>query len=187
MSGKMIVICAPSGTGKSTLLARLKSEHPNLEWSVSCTTREMRSGELDGRDYHFLKIQDFQQQIEDGLFIEWALVHSNYYGTSRKFVDEGLKQGKKMLFDLDVQGADAVKSIYGDTAQIIFIEPPSLAELENRLRVRGTDGDKTIQERVENARKEIIRKNDYDYLILNDDVDKAYNLLKSVVENILGK
>ena len=105
MNGKMIVICAPSGTGKSTLLNRLKQEHPELEWSVSCTTRPMRPGEVEGKDYHFLKVEDFKQQIYKGLFIEWAQVHSNYYGTSRKFVDEGLLAGKKMLFDLDVQAA----------------------------------------------------------------------------------
>ncbi len=182
----MIVICAPSGTGKSTLLSRLKSEHPELEWSVSCTTRPMRTGEVNGRDYHFLDANDFQQQISDGLFIEWAKVHSNFYGTSRKFVDEGLNLGKKMLFDLDVQGADAMKKIYGKDAVVIFIEPPSVEELEKRLRTRGTDGDDVIQERVNNARKELSRKNDYDYLILNDDFDKAYSHLKKVVEKILG-
>ncbi|HXH75030.1 MAG TPA: guanylate kinase [Bacteriovoracaceae bacterium] len=187
MSGKMIVICAPSGTGKSTLLGRLKSDHPELEWSVSCTTRVMRPGENDGKDYHFLKVEDFQKQIDEGSFIEWARVHSNYYGTSRKFVDEGQRLGRKMLFDLDVQGADAMRKIYGDNAQVIFIEPPSVEELEKRLRVRGTDGDKVIHERVENARKELNRKNDFDHLIMNDDVDKAYSLLKAVVEKILGK
>lgn len=187
MSGKMIVICAPSGTGKSTLLSRLKEEHPELEWSVSCTTRSIRPGEQNGKDYHFLPVADFQQQIDEGTFIEWAKVHSNFYGTSRKFVDEGQKKGKKMLFDLDVQGADAIKKIYGDRAQVIFIEPPSIEELEKRLRVRGTDPDKVILERVENARKEIKRKNDFDYLILNDDVERAYALLNALVAKILGK
>src|SRR5690606_35277525 len=116
MSGKMIVICAPSGTGKSTLLSRLKRELPELEWSVSCTTRPMRPGEVNGKDYHFISEQDCQEQIKGGLFMEWAKVHSKYYGTSRKFVDEGLKQGRRMHFDLDVQGADAMKKIYGDDA-----------------------------------------------------------------------
>lgn len=182
----MIVICAPSGTGKSTLLNRLKSEHPELQWSVSCTTRAMRPGEFNGVDYHFLAVDDFKSQIEKGWFIEWAKVHSNYYGTSRKFVDEGLRLGKRMLFDLDIQGADAMKSIYGDAAQVIFIEPPSIEELEKRLRARGTDNEKVIQERVENARKELSRKHDYDHLILNDDVERAYKQLKAVVEKILG-
>ncbi len=181
----MIVICAPSGTGKSTLINRLKSEHPDLEWSISCTTRAMRTGETDGRDYHFISVSDFEKQINENLFIEWAKVHSNYYGTSRKFVDQGLSQGRKMLFDLDVQGADAMKKIYGQGAQVIFIEPPSIEELEHRLKVRGTDTPKVIQERVENARKELKRKADYDHLIMNDDVEKAYKKLKTIVERIL--
>lgn len=185
MSGRIIVICAPSGTGKSTLLSRLKSAYPQLEWSVSCTTRSMRAGEVNGKDYHFITTDDFQKQIGEGLFIEWARVHSNYYGTSRKFVDEGLSAGKKMLFDLDVQGADAMKKTYGDNARVIFIEPPSVEELEKRLRHRGTDSEKVIQERVVNAKKELKRKNDYDHLILNDDVDGAYQKLKKIVEEVL--
>jgi len=186
MSGKMIVICAPSGTGKSTLLSRLKSDCPQLEWSVSCTTRPIRPGEVDGKDYHFLKLEDFLKQIDENSFIEWAKVHSNYYGTSKKFVDEGLQLGRKMLFDLDVQGADAIKRHYADNAKVIFIEPPSLSELEKRLIARGTDSEKVIKERVENARKELARKNDYDFLILNDEVETAYIKLKTIVDKILG-
>ena len=186
MSGKMIVICAPSGTGKSTLLNRLKKDHPDLEWSVSCTTRPKRTGETDGIDYHFIEKSDFEKQIEQDMFIEWAKVHSNYYGTSKKFVDEGLKLGKHMLFDLDVQGADAMKKLYGHKAQIIFIEPPSVEELEKRLRLRGTDVDHVINERVANARKEILRKHDYDHIVLNDDVNEAYERLRKVVKGILN-
>jgi guanylate kinase len=120
MSGKMIVICAPSGTGKSTLLNRLKADIPDLKWSVSCTTRPMRSGEVHGKDYYFIKPESFEKQIQSDEFIEWAKVHSNYYGTSKRFVTEGLLNNWKMLFDLDVQGADAMKKIYGDQAQVIF-------------------------------------------------------------------
>lgn len=185
MLGRMIVICAPSGTGKSTLLSRLKEEHPELEWSVSCTTRPIRAGEVDGKDYHFIAVRDFEKQIAEDNFIEWAKVHSNYYGTSKKFVDEGLRHGRKMLFDLDVQGADAMKKIYGSKAQVIFIEPPSIDELEKRLMARGTDAPHVIRERVENARKELHRKEDYDHLILNDDVEGAYKRLKDLVERIL--
>ena len=182
----MIVICAPSGTGKSTLLNRLKQDHPELEWSVSCTTRPKRNGETDGIDYHFIEKNDFEKQIDEGMFIEWAKVHSNYYGTSKRFVDEGLKLGKCMLFDLDVQGADAMKKLYGHTAQIIFIEPPSVEELEKRLRLRGTDADHVITERVTNARKEILRKHDYDHIVLNDDVNAAYLRLENIVKRILA-
>ena len=185
MSGRMIVICAPSGTGKSTLLNRLKAEVPELAWSVSCTTRPMRVGEVHGRDYFFIKVHNFEKQIADEEFIEWAKVHSNYYGTSKRFVNEGLAKNWKMLFDLDVQGADAMKKIYGDAAQVIFIEPPSIEELEKRLIARGTDSLEVIAERVRNARRELENKHKYNHLILNDNVDTAYEKLKVVVQRIL--
>jgi guanylate kinase len=186
MQGRMIVICAPSGTGKSTLLTRLFADHPELEWSVSCTTRPMREGEKHGKDYYFISKDDFEKEITENKFIEWAKVHSNYYGTSKTFVDEGLKLGKKMLFDLDVQGSDAMKQMYGDQVQVIFIEPPSIEELEKRLVGRATEPKHVIEERVENARKELQRKADFDHLVLNDDVDRAYIKLKAVVERILA-
>jgi guanylate kinase len=185
MSGKMIVICAPSGTGKSTLLNRLKADIPDLKWSISCTTRPIRAGELHGIDYYFIKPESFEKQIACEEFIEWARVHSNYYGTSKRFVTEGLLNNWKMLFDLDVQGADAMKKIYGDQAQVIFIEPPSIEELEKRLIARGTDSIEVIRERINNAKKELIHKEKYDHLVLNDDVDSAYIKLKAVVERIL--
>lgn len=185
MSEKMIVICAPSGTGKSTLLSRLKTDIPDLVWSVSCTTRAIRKGEMHGKDYFFIKKETFENQIADGEFIEWAQVHSNYYGTSKRFVTEGIEKKWKMLFDLDVQGADAMKKIYGDEAKIIFIEPPSIEELERRLRARGTDSDHVIKERIANARNELLRKHDFDFIVLNDDVKKAYDSLKRIVQGIL--
>lgn len=185
MSGKMIVICAPSGTGKSTLLNRLKADIPDLVWSVSCTTRPIRQGEVHGKDYFFIKKDSFEEQIKADEFIEWAKVHSNYYGTSKRFVTEGLLNNWDMLFDLDVQGADEMKRIYGSEAQVIFIEPPSIEELEKRLIARGTDSLEVIQERIKNARKELQNKDKYDHLVLNDDVDKAYGKLKAIVERIL--
>lgn len=181
----MIVICAPSGTGKSTLLSRLKADIPDLIWSVSCTTRPIRAGEEHGKDYFFIKKESFEDQIKNEEFIEWAKVHSNYYGTSKRFVTEGLKNKQNMLFDLDVQGADAMKKLYGEAAHVIFIEPPSVEELEKRLLSRGTDSLEVIKERVNNARKELENKDKYDHLVLNDEVEKAYSRLKSVVEGIL--
>lgn len=186
MSAKMIVICAPSGTGKSTLLNRLKIEIPDLVWSVSCTTRPMRAGETHGKDYYFIKVETFEKQIANQEFIEWAKVHSNYYGTSKRFVSEGFANDWKMLFDLDVQGADEMKRIYGDRAQVIFIEPPSIEELEKRLRARGTDADHVIVERIENARKELLRKHDFDFVIMNDDVEGAYKNLRALVQRIIS-
>lgn len=181
----MIVICAPSGTGKSTLLNRLKADVPDLMWSVSCTTRPLRAGEVHGKDYYFIKKESFEAQIAADEFIEWAKVHSNYYGTSKRFVNEGLQKNWKMLFDLDVQGADAMKRIYGEKAQVIFIEPPSIEELEKRLISRGTDSPEVIRERISNARRELLSKDKYDHLVLNDEVERAYGKLKAVVERIL--
>lgn len=186
MSHKMIVICAPSGAGKSTLLTRLKKDHPELMWSVSCTTRPIRTGEEHGKDYYFIKKESFEEQIAANEFVEWAKVHSNYYGTSKRFVNEGIQHKWKMLFDLDVQGVDAMKKIYGAGAVVIFIEPPSIEELEKRLRSRGTDKEEVIQERVKNARRELLRKNDFDHVVLNDDVERAYKELKALVERIIA-
>ena len=179
--GRLIVICAPSGTGKSTLLERLKKEHPELHWSVSCTTRPMRPGERDGVDYHYITVQDFEARIARNDFIEWAKVHSNYYGTSLGFVNEGTKEGKALLFDLDVQGADAMKKIFGSRAHVIFIRPPSIDDLEKRLRGRATDPAHVIDERLKNARVELTRAHDYDSLITNDEVERAYKELASIV------
>jgi guanylate kinase len=186
-NGRLIVICAPSGTGKSTLLERLKREHPRLHWSVSCTTRPMRSGEKNGVDYHYIDKADFEARIAQDDFIEWARVHSNYYGTSKSFVNEGLKSGNALLFDLDVQGADSIKRIYGADAKVIFIRPPSIEALEARLRGRATDSNEVIEERLRNAREEIKRAQDYDFLVTNDEVERAYSELNTIVTRILEK
>lgn len=184
--GKIITIVAPSGTGKSTLLKRLQEDIPTLKWSVSCTTRPMRTGEVHGVDYFYISKEEFEAKIKENAFIEWAQVHSNYYGTLKSFVDAGLDKGDFLLFDLDVQGCDSLKKIYQDEAQIIFIEPPSIEELELRLRRRGTETEEVIRERVNNAREEIKRKNDFDHTVINDNVEKAYQDLKEVVLKIMG-
>ena len=182
----LIVICAPSGTGKTTLLARLKVDRPQLNWSVSCTTRPIRPGEKDGVDYHYIDKSDFEPRIGENEFIEGALVRSNYHRTSQKFVEQGLSTGKALLFDLDVQGSDSMKRLYGDKARVIFIQPPSLEELGKRLRGRGTDAEHVIVERLNNARKEIARAKDFDFLVTNDDMERAYQELIGIIDNLLG-
>ncbi|MFZ4714682.1 MAG: guanylate kinase [Bacteriovoracaceae bacterium] len=184
--GKLIVIVAPSGTGKSTLIERLKSDFPMLSWSVSCTTRNMRPGEVNGVNYHFITKEDFEHRIKKDEFVEWALVHSNYYGTSKAFVQAGLDQGLHLLFDIDVQGADNIKKAFGHNAHVIFIEPPSVDELKARLLKRATDPLHIIEERVNNAVKELERKGDFDHLVMNDDMDLAYKKLHTIFTKIIG-
>ena len=183
--GKLIVIVAPSGAGKSTLIKRMKKEFPVLKESVSFTTRKIREGEVHGQQYFYISREEFLDRRDAGEFIEWAEVHSNFYGTSKAFVESELNDGSSLLFDLDVQGVDSFKNYFGDKAKAIFIIPPSIDELEARLRKRGTETEEVIKMRVENARKEVLRKNDYDYCIVNDDFEKAYVALKKVVEEIL--
>jgi guanylate kinase len=183
--GHIVVIVAPSGSGKTTLIARLKDELIGLQESVSFTTRPIREGEEHGQAYFFITPEEFKAKINKGDFLEWAIVHANYYGTSKDFVRKEVESGHDLLFDLDVQGADALKKFYGKHAKVIFISPPSIEELERRLRHRGTDSEEVIQVRLLNARKEMQRKEDYDYLVVNDDLDKAYTQLKEIITDIL--
>lgn len=186
MSGKLIVIVAPSGTGKSTMIKRLKEEFPMLLESVSYTTRPMRPGEVHGKSYFFISKEEFQAMKDRNEFLEWATVHQNFYGTSKKFVEDSLNEGKHLLFDLDVQGTDAMKAYFKDRAKAIFIAPPSVEELEKRLRHRGTETTQVINVRLLNARNELLRKNDYDFLIYNEDIETAYTNLKNITTSILN-
>lgn len=184
--GKIIVIVAPSGSGKSTLIKRLKQDFPMLEESVSFTTRPMRKGEIDGVSYNFTDVDTFMKMRESGDFIEWAEVHGNFYGTSHKFVESRLQAGSALLFDLDVQGTDAMKDQFEHT-NAIFIAPPSVGELENRLRGRGTESTGIINLRLMNSQRELARKDDYDYLVVNDDLEQAYQELSAIVREVLER
>lgn len=186
VGGKIVVIVAPSGTGKSTLIAKLKEDFPQMVESVSHTTRSPRKGEEDGVHYFFTEREFFKGLIEEGAFIEWAEVHNNFYGTSKKFIDNTLKEGLSLIFDLDVQGADSFKRYFGNMANVIFISPPSIETLEQRLKARATDLEEVIKVRLENAKREILRKDDFDYCLINDNFENAYRELKKIVEEILG-
>lgn len=185
--GKIIVIVAPSGTGKSTLIRKILTDIPSLKESVSYTTRKKRPGEIDGVHYHFISGEEFEEMKAAGEFLEWALVHSNFYGTSKKFVENKIEQGQSLLFDLDVQGADAFKSYFSDLANIIFIAPPSLEELSKRLKSRGTESEESRKERLANAARELLRKDDYDYLVINEDFDKCLGQMEKIIKSILGE
>ncbi|MFA6236684.1 MAG: guanylate kinase [Bacteriovorax sp.] len=186
VAGKLIVIVAPSGTGKSTMIKRLKEDFPSIVESVSYTTRPKRPGEVDGKSYFFIPREEFLKMRERDEFLEWAEVHGNFYGTSKKFVEDSLEEGKHLLFDLDVQGTDSIKSYFGDQANVVFISPPSVEELEKRLRHRGTENTQVINLRLMNAQKELLRKNDFDFLIYNDDIENAYKRLSEITQKILG-
>ena len=186
VDGKILVIVAPSGTGKSTLIAKLKEDFPQMVESVSHTTRSPRKGEENGVHYFFTEREFFKDLIEEGAFIEWAEVHNNFYGTSKKFIDNTLKEGLSLIFDLDVQGADSFKRYFGNMANVIFISPPSIETLEQRLKARATDLEEVIKVRLENAKREILRKDDFDYCLINDNFENAYRELKKIVEEILG-
>lgn len=185
ITGKLIVIVAPSGTGKSTLIKRLKGDFPSIIESVSYTTRSQRPGEIHGLSYFFISREEFIKRRENNDFLEWAEVHGNFYGTSKEFVENCLAEGKHVLFDLDVQGTDSLKLHFGTLANVVFISPPSVEELEKRLRHRGTENTKVINLRLLNARQELLRKEDFDFLIYNDDLEKAYTKLKEITDKIL--
>lgn len=179
--GLLLVLSAPSGAGKTTLSHRLMQDLPDGALSVSYTTRSPRGQERDGKDYHFVDVATFQQKIERGEFIEWAEVYGQFYGTPRAPVDEARARRGVVIFDIDVQGGHAIKRRFPD-AVLIYILPPALEELERRLRERKTDSDETIRRRMLAARSEIERGcTSYDYLVINDDIERAFLELRSVV------
>lgn len=180
-TGKLIVITGPSGVGKGTLVKLLLTRHPQLFLSISATTRQPRQGEVDGRDYYFFSRAQFEEMIAQGGFLEWTEYAGNYYGTPIAPVQEQLKQGKTVLLEIELAGARAVKKIF-PTAITIFILPPSLAELERRLRKRGKDSEADISRRLARAKVEIAAKDEFDYQVVNDDLEKAL----TQIENILG-
>ena len=179
--GLLLVLSAPSGTGKTTLARQLMTELPDAIFSVSVTTRQPRGREQNGVDYHFADVASFQERIERGEFVEWADVYGHFYGSPQAVVDEARTRRGVAIFDIDVQGGLAIKRKHPDTI-LVFVVPPSLEELERRLRDRGTDAENTIRRRMLAARSEIERGvASYDYIIVNDDFDRAYLNLRSVV------
>jgi len=179
--GRLFVVSAPSGTGKTTILKRVMARLAGLAFSVSHTTRIPRAGERDGVEYHFVNQAEFEMMQDNGLFLEWAQVHGNYYGTSRRTIVEQLERGRDVILDIDVQGAAIIRKSSGLAALHIFISPPSLAELEKRLRGRETETEESIQIRLKNARFEMQSAKDYEYVIINDALDEAVRLLAAII------
>lgn len=178
--GAILILSGPSGCGKSTLLKNVYKDISDYYFSISTTTREPRVGEKDGVDYLFVSKEEFEEDIKNGHFLEWAEVHGNYYGTSLKPINKALKKGKLVIFDIDVQGHEIVRKKLTDIVTSVFITTPTLQELEQRLNDRNTDSYAVISKRLENARYEIKSFQKYDYFIVNDDLEKSSKELVAI-------
>ncbi len=180
MRGAIIVLSGPSGSGKSTLIKEMVKDIGPYYFSISTTTRAPREGEVHGRDYYFVDKESFKEDIKEELFLEYAVVHENYYGTSLRPVEEALAEGKLVVFDIDVQGHESIKKRLPDITTSVFITTPTYDELERRLRSRDTDSNEVIEKRLKMAKEEITRIGEFDYIIVNDDLEKAVQEIKAV-------
>lgn len=178
--GSLVIISSPSGAGKTTLAHKLLDEFDTVEFSVSYTTRPKRRGEVDGRDYTFVTEDEFEKMAEAGEFAEWAIVHGNRYGTARSVVERALREGHDVVFDVDWQGGLKLSEQWPDDALMVFVLPPDLEILEQRLRRRATDAADVIERRLKMAIEEIRHHDIYPHKIINDDLDEAYALLRAV-------
>jgi guanylate kinase len=179
--GVAVIVSSPSGAGKTTLTRRLLTEFgPQVEFSVSYTTRPQRPGEVEGRDYHFVTPDEFEQMRERGEFAEYAYVHQNRYGTAQAPVEQALSRGNDVIFDVDWQGGRALSDRWPRDSLKIFILPPDLHALEERLRQRATDAPEIIERRLRKAIEELEHFHEYQYLIVNEDLDRAYSVLRAI-------
>mgnify|MGYP000630989369 FL=1 len=184
---RLIVLSAPSGAGKTTVARYLLETIPGAVFSVSATTRPRRNGEIDGRDYHFLSREEFERKIAHGELVEYEEIFGNYYGTLRSATEDALHRGSVMIFDVDVKGALSLKQAYPQDTFLLFIEPPSLEELERRLRHRGTESEDQIQRRLERAALEMSYRDRFDAVIINEDLATTLERAREVVEQVIGK
>lgn len=178
--GRFYVISAPSGTGKTTILKRVMGEFPEMKFSVSYTTRPPRPGEKEGVEYHFVSREEFKRMIQKGAFAEWTELLGNYYGTSKAFLDDCLARDLDVILDIDTQGADQIHKNYQDGV-FIFILPPEIGDLKERLTRRGSESQEMIDLRLRNASKEIEKMGNYDYVVINDQIDGAVERIKAII------
>jgi guanylate kinase len=180
--GLMLVLSSPSGAGKTTIArCLLDLEKANVESSISYTTRQKRNGEKEGRDYHFVDQKAFARMRDEGAFLEWAEVFDHYYGTPREPVERALKEGRDVLFDVDWQGADSLRQAAPDDVVSVFILPPSVKALEKRLHDRAADSDAVVQRRMRGAGKDIEHWVDYDYVVINQDVERSVEAVRGIL------
>lgn len=187
MSNKLVIISAPSGAGKTTIVHELLEHTPGLEFSISATSREQRTTEIHGEDYYFLGVKGFKNAIEKDEFLEWEEVYPDqYYGTLKKEVNRIWDKGNSVIFDIDVEGGLNLKNQFDDQALAIFIEPPSESALEERLRKRKTESEEKIKMRISKARKELAKAKQFDHVVVNDDLDVAVGKVKELVQAFLN-
>ena len=180
--GKLVIFSAPSGAGKTTIVRALLKDIPNLKFSVSAASRPKRPNEIDGKDYYFIPVEEFRRKIENDEFLEWEEVYeNNFYGTLKSEVDRIWKSGNHVIFDVDVVGGLNIKKYYGERALAIFVMPPSVEELEKRLRNRSTESETDMKRRIEKARYEMTFASQFDEVIVNDDLEEAVSEAKRLV------
>lgn len=180
----LYVIAAPSGAGKTTIVKEILRNNPDLVFSVSATTRYKRDNEVHGKDYFFFSKDEFRKMIDNNELIEYeTLFNGDYYGTLRSFVNENLQNGKSVIFDIDVNGALNIKKIYGAKAKLIFIMPPDIETLKERLKKRATESPGQIAERIKRVDLEIGKKNDFDYIVVNKNLEKAISEVQNILDN----
>lgn len=178
--GKTFIICGPSGVGKGTVVARLLASDPTLYFSVSATTREPRPGEIDGKHYHFLTQEQFDRWVEEDAFLEYAEYVGNRYGTPKQYIDKAMEQGRDVILDIEIQGAEQVYAKRPDTIRI-YVAPPSWTELERRLIGRGTEDMDKVRSRLQRGKQEFAAASKFDYFVINDTVDRAVEELSAIM------
>ena len=184
--GKIIAVSSPSGGGKTSIVKKILEDYPEIVFSVSLTTRPKRAGEVDGREYYFVTEQKFKEKISNNEFIEWERFYDYYYGTLKSFIDENIYRGKSVLVEIDVKGALTLKKLYPESV-LIFIDPPTLDELINRLKKRKTESESDLVKRIDRAKMELSYKQKFDYIFVNDELKKVYKQVNEIIKKILNK
>lgn len=185
--GKCIIYSAPSGAGKTTIVHHLLNKFEELEFSISACSRDPRENEVDGEDYHFIGLQKFKKYIEQEKFVEWEEVYSNhYYGTLKEEISRIWDKGNSVIFDVDVIGGLNLKKFFGDDALAVFVQPPNISILEERLRSRGTETEEKIKQRMAKAKRELAKANEFDTILVNNNLEEAFTEAEKLIEKFLA-